>query len=884
MSTPLVNNPEGRISHLKHLFEMLMDPVVITTSNLFESDFGENAVLRFVLTETLEALETTDDTSGSGAAHHAQNGTVPSNGEYILSHSRQPFYQQDDSVMGNGVLQANLDKAQSEEARCTNDFTSLQDVAALMLTSGSTGASKAVCLTHQQILTSVSGKLSHMPMPRNATVLNWIGLDHVGSLVELHLSAMIAGCGQVHVPATEIIANPILFLRLLSKHRVVRTFAPNFMLAKLQAIFSEVSPSELDNINLENLLYLVSGGEPNAVDLCVELSQHLQKLGAPTATTITPGFGMTETCAGSIYSRRCPEIDANSGTEFTALGTCVPGIEMRVSKDDGGLEVRGPIVFKRYFNNSGATRTAFTPDGWFKTGDNATIGESRVLRLVGRSKDLIIVNGVKYLPHELEAAIEQANIPGVGRSSVICFACRPNESSTEHIQILYQREYDAHDGQSWKDALESIVRIVVLFAGARPHVLPLSLGRLERSTLGKLSRAKARTSLLNGDYNDEIETDNHMLELYRKGHTSQPETDAEKKLVHVFADHKFGAPGMDIDTQTLDTGVTSVDLIRLKRVAETAFEIKDIPIITIMSNPTIRTLAGAIAHLSEAQSTDIVEYDPIVTLQAKGSKTPLFLVHPGIGEMLVFLGLTQYFSDRPIYAFRARGLNEGEDVFTSRDEIITTYHKALKAKQPSGPYALAGYSYGSMLAFEIAKILEVNGDQVQFLGSFNLPPHIRTRMRKLDWTAGMVHIAHFCSIITEERSEELLHKLRPLPHSEQVSKLLAESDPVRCTELALTQEGLHNWTDVSWSLQKIGWEYDPSEDVSHMDIFYCQPLKDVARNRVEYRKDHLNHWVHFIRNDLKFWEVDGQHYTMIGPDHVFRFQQTLKKALAARGL
>ncbi|KAF2811304.1 putative polyketide synthase PksJ [Mytilinidion resinicola] len=822
MSTPLVNNHEGRASHLAHLHRLLLDPIVITSQELLSTDFAENTLL------LCASAENTHEEGGSRA----------------------------------------------------DEYTSLEDVAALMLTSGSTGAAKAVCLSHEQILTACKGKLLHMPLPQGAVVLNWIGLDHVGSLTELHLTAMVAGCDQVHVPTTEVIADPFVFLRLLSKHRVARTFAPNFMLAKLQQLIDAGPAADLRGIDLQELLYLISGGEPNSVGVCVQISAHLRMLGAPTTTTLTPGFGMTETCAGAIYSRKCPEVDVQTGTEFTALGTCVPGIEMRVKND--GLEVRGPIVFQRYFNNAEATQEAFTNDGWFRTGDTATIDASETLRLVGRSKDLVIVNGVKYLPHELETAIDQAEIAGVALSGVVCFAHRPAGASTEHIQIIYQRDYDAYDSKARMDALQAVVRAVLFFAGARPRVLPLAPGRLERSTLGKLSRAKVRTSFQNGEYQDEAEIDAQMLQAYREDHVAEPGNAMEQKLMCVFRDLQVASFEIDIDTPILDIGVTSIDLIRFKRAAEKAFAIKDIPIITIMTNTTIRTLAAAIKCIQGPQ-TD-TSYHPLVTLQPNGDKTPLFLLHPGIGEMLVFLGLVQYFPDRPIYAFRARGLNEGEQPFTSQEEVISTYHRALKATQPQGPYAIAGYSYGSMLAFEIAKLLETGGDRVQFLGSFNLPPHIKTRMRRLDWTAGMVHIAHFCSIITEARSEELLHELRPLPHDEQVARLLAESDQQRCADLALTQAGIHNWTEVSWSLQKIGWEYEPSGDVSHMDVFYCQPLKDVASNRVEYRKQHLNHWVDFVRDDLKFWQVDGQHYTMIGPENVSRFQQTLKKALAVRGL
>lgn len=70
-----------------------------------------------------------------------------------------------------------------------------------------------------------------------------------------------------------------------------------------------------------------------------------------------------------------------------------------------------------------------------------------------------------------------------------------------------------------------------------------------------------------------------------------------------------------------------------------------------------------------------------------------------------------------------------------------------------------------------------------------------------------------------------------LPHDQQVGLLLAESNQARCAELALDEASLHNWVDVAWSLQKIGWDYDPSGSVSHLDVFFCQPLKVVASTR-----------------------------------------------------
>ncbi len=140
---------------------------------------------------------------------------------------------------------------------------------------------------------------------------------------------------------------------------------------------------------------------------------------------------------------------------------------------------------------------------------------------------------------------------------------------------------------------------------------------------------------------------------------------------------------MGIDTPVLDTGVSSVELIRLKSASEKAFNIADIPIVAIMTNTTIRSLASAIRQILTSQYK--VEYNPVVTLQYNGSKTPLWLIHPGIGEILVFLGLVQYFPDRPIHALRACGFNKGEEPFQNLTDAVTTYYHELKCAMCMSP-------------------------------------------------------------------------------------------------------------------------------------------------------------------------------------------------------
>src|SRR5439155_497121 len=131
-----------------------------------------------------------------------------------------------------------------------------------------------------------------------------------------------------------------------------------------------------------------------------------------------------------------------------------------------------------------------------------------------------------------------------------------------------------------------------------------------------------------------------------------------------------------------------------------------------LQNPTVRALAARTAPGCLEVGR---EYDPIVPLQLSGNKTPLFCVHPGVGEVLVFVNLAKYFvNERPFYALRARGFNEGEKYFATFDEMVSTYVSAIRSRQPHGPYAVAGYSYGGAVAFEIAKVLESKGERAAF--------------------------------------------------------------------------------------------------------------------------------------------------------------------------
>ncbi|KUJ18482.1 acyl-protein synthetase [Mollisia scopiformis] len=801
--------------------------------------------------------------------------------------------------------------------RYTDATNQSDSPAILMFSSGSTGCAKAVALTHKQILASIAGKASVRPLPANRPFLNWIGLDHVASLVEIHLQAMWVGVSQVHLQAADVVCSPMIFLDLLSRHRVSRSFAPNFFLAKMVSAAQTSVDTNPEKWDLSSLAVLASGGEANDVKTCVSASALLETYGAPR-NVITPGFGMTETCAGAIFSLHCPDYDIERGHIMASLGKCMKGLEMRITQTPdedayevtlalpgelGNLEVRGDVVFTGYYHNAEATAEAFTSDDWFRTGDQASIDSLGNLNFVGRSKDVININGVKMVVADIQASIEQAVGSRVAR--LVCFPSRAVH--TEQVTVSYIPKDWRISAATLLEVEDLTIQACIISTGARPNVFALSeksLSLLPTSALGKISQAKMRSLFEEGVFDEDVKIYQQELEDAKSSKRDSESSErreeaneAESRLIGDFQKTlslRTVSETIDVDTNVFDLGFTSMDLIRLKHHIDVRLG-TSVPVIMLMKNPTARLLAAAIdAELLKPSATvdSDYKYDPVVTFRSTGTKTPLWLVHPGVGEVLVFVGLVQQLhlvdGDRPIYALRAKGFEQGQVCFDSIDQAVDTYVDAIRRQQPRGPYALAGYSYGAMLAFQMAKKLDAKSDaagKVRFLGSFNLPPHIKSRMRQLKWNMCLLHLTQFLELTTEAYADSLDEEsFASVRRSEALEQVLGVADRSRLTELGLGEVQLARWADVAYSLQSMAVDYEPDGSVEVIDIFHAVPLKVAAATREEWMRDHLSRWSEFCLTDPRFHEVEGAHYTMLAPDHVVSFAARLAAALRARGI
>jgi thioesterase domain-containing protein len=158
-------------------------------------------------------------------------------------------------------------------------------------------------------------------------------------------------------------------------------------------------------------------------------------------------------------------------------------------------------------------------------------------------------------------------------------------------------------------------------------------------------------------------------------------------------------------------------------------------------------------------------------------------------------------------------------------------------------------------------------------------------MQQLNWNMCLLHLSWFLNIIAEDdtlRIEEPSY--RDMSRTGALAHILESANTARLEELGLGEPDLVRWTDVAYGLQSMAREYEPNGMVDSIDVFHAIPLKVAAASREEWLEQHLSKWRGFCRTEPRFHEVEGAHYTMIGPEHVAGFASKLKAALKGRGL
>jgi thioesterase domain-containing protein/acyl carrier protein len=192
-----------------------------------------------------------------------------------------------------------------------------------------------------------------------------------------------------------------------------------------------------------------------------------------------------------------------------------------------------------------------------------------------------------------------------------------------------------------------------------------------------------------------------------------PKDDVQSRLVELWQ-AAFGMP-IGVDENFFELGGDSLMAARLFIQIEKAFQM-ELPLAVLLEAPTIRQLAGIISapKVHSLRSS-------LVVVQPSGTKLPLFCVHGHSGEIFQCRNLPLSLgADQPVFGLRSQGLG-GETPYFTVEEMASHYLREIRAVQWKGPYLLAGYCFGGMVAYEMARLLKTQGQEVALLVMFNTP-------------------------------------------------------------------------------------------------------------------------------------------------------------------
>lgn len=366
------------------------------------------------------------------------------------------------------------------------------DIALLLLTSGSTGVPKAVRQTHEHLVAWALSAGRACDFRPSDISLNWMPLDHVGGLVMFHLRDLVTGCDQGHAPTEKVLQQPLIWLDWIERYRATITWAPNFAYSLVN---DQIEQHPDRRWNLSSMRFILNGGEAIVSRTARRFLQLLLPHQLP-ATAMRPAWGMSETCSGVTYSKRFLLETTRDDDAFVDVGEPIPGVCIRlVDQNDqpvlegkmGRLQIRGISITDGYHGNPEANQKSFTPDGWFITGDLGRISDGQ-LAITGREKDVIIINGVNFYSHEIEAVVE--DVKGVEVSFVAACAVRTPDSDTDRLAVFFSTAETEASGIA---ALASRIRTEV---AKREGVTPDFLVRIDREAFPKTAIGKIQRSLL----------------------------------------------------------------------------------------------------------------------------------------------------------------------------------------------------------------------------------------------------------------------------------------------------------------------------------------------------------------------------------------------------
>ena len=384
------------------------------------------------------------------------------------------------------------------------------DVAFLQFSSGTTGSRKAVAITHGMLAAQIAAYGQALEAREADVLVSWLPLYHDMGLIACLMLPLMHRMRLVLLDPIEWVRRPASLLAAIDRHRGSLCFLPNFAFNHLALTVPDDEAADLSSVRA-----FVNCSEPctaGAFDRFVErfAALGIRREQLQTCYAMAEAvFAVTQSQPGRrVRSLNDPDLaplrqrDGLIAPDILSSGRPIASIALQIRDPDGAplpdgaigeIHVAGAFLFDGYASTDGARWTG-GPDGaedragrWFATGDLGFLDDGELF-VVGRSKDVIIVNGRNFLAHEIEAIASE--VEGVRPGRAVAFGAWQDVVGSEALIVLAEPRGDGADEAAARQLSRRLRSSIFERAGVHPTIRLVPPQSLIKTTSGKLSRVE----------------------------------------------------------------------------------------------------------------------------------------------------------------------------------------------------------------------------------------------------------------------------------------------------------------------------------------------------------------------------------------------------------
>ncbi len=707
------------------------------------------------------------------------------------------------------------------------------DLAYVMYTSGSTGQPKGVSVIHRGVVRLVKS-IGYASFTADDVYLHIAPISFDASTLEIW-SALLNGGKLVIFPPQQLSIGEL--------GRVIQWHQVNTMLLT-SGLFHEIVDRQIEMF--APLRQLMVGGDVLSV-------VHVQKFidTFPNCQFINV-YGPTEnsvfTTCGTITAPLKPGASISIGQPIANTQVYILDRAFQPVPDGvpGELCTGGDGLARGYFNRLELTAEKFIPHPFdrdptarvYRTGDLARYLPDGQIEFLGRIDNQVKINGFRIELGEVEAVLSQH--PAIAQTTAIVREDRPGDKRL----VAYYVAEDPIAPPSAAELRDFIAQKVPNFMVPGLFIplaaLPLKAnGKIDTQALpAPEAIGQARIDTFIAPRN---ETEIQLAEIWRKA---------------------LGVDSIGMRDNFFDLGGNSLIAVRLFADIERIWD-RNLPLATLFQAQTIEALA-TVMH----QKGWIAPWSSLVPIQTKGDKSPLFCIHPIGGNILEYYPLANYLGDeRPIYGLQSQGLDGKQPPFDRVEAMASHYVNYLLAIQPEGAYSLLGYSFGGLIAFEIAQQLHDRGKQVAFLGLVDINSPNLQKVRPPFVKSIEIHFRNLWRLPNKARIKYIKDRIDYRFKDFDYREFMIES----LSEIAPPSPQLLNVLDANFQANE---DYVARPYAGKIDLFRCQV------QTLDYSLSDDLGWGELTTDNLKIHDIPSIHYEILREPGIQFIAEKIKSCLA----